>query len=63
MIDVKMPPPPEPASETAEPLKMVINEDEEIAPEEPEEPVVRNKVPDEDVFKEAPQIKKVKRQP
>lgn len=60
MIDVKMPPPPEPEPE---PLKMVINEDEEIAPEEPEEPVVRNKVPDEDVFKEAPQVKKVKRQP
>ena len=59
MIDVKMPPPPEPEPE---PLKMEVNEDNEL--EAPEEDVVeRQVVPDEEVFKEPPQVKKVKRKP
>ncbi len=60
MIDVKMPPPPEPEPE---PIKMEVNEEQELAPAEPEEEVPRGKMDDEEVFKEVPQIKKVKRQP
>lgn len=59
MIDVKMPPPPQP---DPEPIKMEVNEDNEL--EAPEEEVVERKVvPDEEVFKEPPQVKKVKRKP
>lgn len=66
ILDVQMPPEPEPEPE---PERVVaFDEEEEVAPvaEEPEQPEVakqRMKVPDEEVFKEVPQIKKVKRKP
>ena len=67
ILDVQMPPEPEPEPE---PERVVaFDEEEEVAPsreqeeQEPEQPVQRTKVPDEEVFKEVPQIKKVKRKP
>ena len=65
MIDVKMPPEPEPPQSadepplptTDDPVEMQVEE----APEDEPEPPPREHIPDEDVFKDAPSIKKVKR--
>lgn len=63
MIDVKMPPEPEPPQSADEPpvsddpVEMQVEE----APEDEPEPPPREHIPDEDVFKDAPSIKKVKR--
>ena len=60
MLDVKMPPPqPEPELEVREIEEQEEQIEEQIEEEEPK----RQHLPDEEVFKEVPQIKKVKRKP
>jgi len=65
MLDIKLPPEPEP--EVEEKPTLVITEtdegEEELAPAGETEEPEKEYVPDEEVFKDAPQVKKVKRKP